>query len=87
MNTHLEAFDSQGQNPTNTGTSLGKGDIRAAQAPELVAAGGPPTHAEVHRDPVGDLNSDDDTVQPNGDQNAYNAILPPGSASAAPTTR
>jgi endonuclease/exonuclease/phosphatase family metal-dependent hydrolase len=79
VNTHLEAFDSQGQNPTNTGTSLGKGDIRAAQAQELVAAGGPADPAPKYTVIlVGDLNSDDDTVQPNGDQNAYNAILAAG---------
>jgi endonuclease/exonuclease/phosphatase family metal-dependent hydrolase len=76
VNTHLEAFDSSGQNTTNTGTSLGRGDIRAAQATELVSAGGPADPAPKY--PVillGDINSDDDTVQPNGDRNAYNALL------------
>jgi endonuclease/exonuclease/phosphatase family metal-dependent hydrolase len=79
VNTHLEAFDSSGQNPTNTGQSLGRGDIRAAQATELVSAGGPADPAPKY--PVillGDINSDDDTVQPNGDRNAYNALLAAG---------
>jgi hypothetical protein len=79
VNTHLEAFDSSGQNPTNTGQSLGRGDIRAAQATELVSAGGPADPAP--KNPVillGDINSDDDTVQPNGDRNAYNALLAAG---------
>jgi endonuclease/exonuclease/phosphatase family metal-dependent hydrolase len=79
VNTHLEAFDSSGQNPTNTGQSLGRGDIRAAQATELVSAGGPAD--PTPKKPVillGDINSDDDTVQPNGDQNAYRALLAAG---------
>jgi endonuclease/exonuclease/phosphatase family metal-dependent hydrolase len=79
VNTHFEAFDSSGQNPTNTGQSLGRGDIRAAQASELVGAGGPADPAPKY--PVllvGDLNSDDDTVQPNGDRNAYSAVLSAG---------
>ncbi len=97
VNTHLEAFDSSGQNPTNTGQSLGRGDIRAAQATELVSAGGPADPAPKY--PVillGDINSDDDTVQPNGDRNAYNALLAAGyserehqqpAVAAASTTR
>jgi endonuclease/exonuclease/phosphatase family metal-dependent hydrolase len=77
VNTHLEAFDSQGNNQTNQGTSLGKGDIRAAQAAQLVGPGG----AANSRRPVillGDMNSDDDTVANNGDRNAYNALLAGG---------
>jgi endonuclease/exonuclease/phosphatase family metal-dependent hydrolase len=77
VNTHLEAFDSQGNNQTNQGTSLGKGDIRAAQATQLVGPGG----AANSKRPVillGDMNSDDDTVANNGDRNAYNALLAGG---------
>jgi endonuclease/exonuclease/phosphatase family metal-dependent hydrolase len=77
VNTHLEAFDSQGSNTTNQGTTLGKGDIRAAQASQLVGPGG----AAKSKRPVillGDMNSDDDTVQPNGDRNAYMALTAGG---------
>jgi hypothetical protein len=76
VNTHLEAFDSSGQNPGSDGNSYGRGDIRAAQASQLFAAGGPATGKIVIL--VGDINSDDDTVQPNGDQNAYNALIAGG---------
>jgi endonuclease/exonuclease/phosphatase family metal-dependent hydrolase len=77
VNTHLEAFDSQGNNQTNQGTSLGKGDVRAAQATQLVGPGG----AANSKRPVillGDMNSDDNTVQPNGDRNAYTALTAGG---------
>ena len=77
VNTHLEAFDSEGTNTTNQGTTLGKGDIRAAQAAQLVGPGG----AANSTQPVillGDVNSDDDTVANNGDRNAYNALLAGG---------
>jgi endonuclease/exonuclease/phosphatase family metal-dependent hydrolase len=77
VNTHLEAFDSQGNNQTNQGTSLGKGDVRAAQAAQLVGPGG----AAKSKRPVillGDMNSDDNTVPNNGDRNAYNALLAGG---------
>jgi endonuclease/exonuclease/phosphatase family metal-dependent hydrolase len=77
VNTHLEAFDSSGQNPTNTGQSLGRGQIRAAQASELVGAGGPANTPGTDI-LVGDINSDDDTVQPNGDRDAYNVLLAAG---------
>jgi endonuclease/exonuclease/phosphatase family metal-dependent hydrolase len=77
VNTHLEAFDSSGSNTTNQGTTLGRGDIRAAQASQLVGPGG----AANSTGPVillGDMNSDDDTVQPNGDRNAYMALTAGG---------
>jgi endonuclease/exonuclease/phosphatase family metal-dependent hydrolase len=77
VNTHLESGDSQGSNQTNLGASLGKGDIRAAQARQLVGPGG----AAKSKKPVillGDINSDDDTVPDNGDRNAYNALLAAG---------
>jgi endonuclease/exonuclease/phosphatase family metal-dependent hydrolase len=77
VNTHLEAFDSQGNNQTNQGTSLGRGDVRAAQATQLVGPGGP---ANSKRPVIllGDMNSDDNTVQPNGDRNAYTALTAGG---------
>jgi endonuclease/exonuclease/phosphatase family metal-dependent hydrolase len=77
VNTHLEAFDSQASNTTNQGTTLGRGDIRAAQASQLVGPGGTANSTR----PVillGDMNSDDDTVANNGDRNAYNALLAGG---------
>jgi endonuclease/exonuclease/phosphatase family metal-dependent hydrolase len=77
VNTHLESGDSQGTNQTNLGASLGRGEIRAAQARQLVGPGG----AAKSKKPVillGDINSDDDTVPNNGDRNAYNALLATG---------
>lgn len=61
VNTHLEAF-----HPL----------IRAAQAQELVAPGGPAT-SDLPVILVGDLNSDDDTVQ-GPDQLAYQSLLAAG---------
>jgi endonuclease/exonuclease/phosphatase family metal-dependent hydrolase len=80
VDTHLEAFDSQGNNQTNQGTSLGKGDIRAAQAAQLVTnmPGGANRAGKIPTILLGDMNSDDDTVPNNGDRNAYNALLAGG---------
>jgi hypothetical protein len=61
VNTHLEAFQPL---------------IRAAQAQELVAPGGPAT-SDLPVVLVGDLNSDDDTVT-GDDQLAYQALLAAG---------
>ncbi|HXR60071.1 MAG TPA: endonuclease/exonuclease/phosphatase family protein [Solirubrobacterales bacterium] len=61
VNTHLEAFQPL---------------IRAAQAQELVAPGGPAT-SELPVVLVGDLNSDDDTVS-GDDQLAYGVLLAAG---------
>jgi endonuclease/exonuclease/phosphatase family metal-dependent hydrolase len=61
VNTHLEAFQPE---------------IRAAQASELVAPGGPAT-SELPVVLVGDLNSDDDTVE-GLDTLAYNLLLEAG---------
>jgi hypothetical protein len=61
VNTHLEAFQPL---------------IRAAQAQELVAPGGPAT-SDLPVVLVGDLNSDDDTVS-GPDQLAYQALLAAG---------
>jgi hypothetical protein len=66
VNTHLEAFDPATQMPS----------IRALQAGELVAPGGPATTG-LPVVLVGDLNSDDDTVEP-GDQQAYRTLLGAG---------
>lgn len=61
VNTHLEAFEPH---------------IRAAQAQELVAPGGPAT-SSLPVVLVGDLNSDDDTVS-GDDRLAYEALLAAG---------
>lgn len=66
VNTHLEAFDDAGQVPS----------IRALQAGELVAPTGPAT-SKLPVVLLGDLNSDDDTVEP-GDQQAYRTLLGAG---------
>jgi endonuclease/exonuclease/phosphatase family metal-dependent hydrolase len=66
VNTHLEAFDPATQVPS----------IRALQASELVAPGGPAT-TSLPVILLGDLNSDDDTVEA-GDQQAYRTLLAAG---------
>ena len=75
VNTHLEAFDPAALVPS----------IRALQAAELVAPGGPAT-SSLPVVLVGDLNSDDDTVEP-GDQQAYRRCSKRAWSSAAPTSR
>jgi endonuclease/exonuclease/phosphatase family metal-dependent hydrolase len=66
VNTHLESFDPASQVPS----------LRALQAGELVAPGGPAT-TKLPVVLVGDLNSDDDTVEP-GDRQAYEALVNAG---------
>jgi len=66
VDTHLESFDPSSEVPS----------IRARQAGELVAPGGPAT-SKLPVILVGDLNSDDDTVEP-GDQQAYRTLLAAG---------
>jgi len=66
VNTHLEAFDPAVLVPS----------IRALQAAELVAPGGPAT-GSLPVVLVGDLNSDDDTVSA-GDAQAYNTLVKAG---------
>jgi endonuclease/exonuclease/phosphatase family metal-dependent hydrolase len=66
VNTHLEAFDDETQVPS----------IRALQAGELVAKGGPAT-TKLPVILLGDLNSDDDTVAA-GDRQAYQALIKAG---------
>lgn len=68
VNTHLEAFDPRTVHPS----------VRALQAAELAAEGGPAT-GELPVVLVGDLNSDDDTVVPD-DQQAYRVLLAAGFA-------
>lgn len=67
VNTHLESFDPPQLVPS----------IRAQQAGELVAPGGPAAAGSLPVVLVGDLNSDDDTVSP-GDQQAYRVLLEAG---------
>ncbi len=67
VNTHLEAFDPSALHPS----------IRAQQAAELVAPGGPASPGDLPVVLVGDLNSDDDTVVPD-DQQAYRVLLNAG---------
>jgi endonuclease/exonuclease/phosphatase family metal-dependent hydrolase len=66
VNTHLEAFDDSNQVPS----------IRALQASELVAKGGPAT-TSLPVILLGDLNSDDDTVV-GGDRQAYQTLVKAG---------
>lgn len=66
VDTHLEAFDPATQVPS----------IRALQAGELVAPGGPAT-SKLPVILVGDLNSDNDTVEP-GDRQAYETLVAAG---------
>lgn len=61
VNTHLEAFEP---------------NVRAAQAAELVAPGGPAT-SDLPVVLLGDLNSDDDTVE-GADRLAYEALVAAG---------
>ncbi|HEX8857070.1 MAG TPA: endonuclease/exonuclease/phosphatase family protein [Thermoleophilaceae bacterium] len=68
VNTHLEAFDPRSVVPS----------IRAKQAGELVAPGGPAS-GDLPVVLLGDFNSDDDTVF-NGDQQAYNVLTGAGFA-------
>lgn len=78
VNLHFEAFDSDASNPTNLGTTLGKGEVRQAQARELTGPGGPAGKGKLPVILTGDLNSDDDTVAQNGDHLAYGAMVANG---------
>lgn len=66
VNTHLEAFDDSNEVPS----------IRAQQAAELVAKDGPAT-TSLPVILLGDLNSDDDTVE-GGDRQAYQTLVKAG---------
>lgn len=66
VDTHLEAFDPASEVPS----------IRGRQAAELVATGGP-ARSKLPVVLVGDLNSDNDTVEP-GDRQAYETLTAAG---------
>jgi endonuclease/exonuclease/phosphatase family metal-dependent hydrolase len=75
-NAHLEAFDnSPNGNPTNTGETLGNGEIREAQAKELIVGGGAASSRKLPVILLGDLNSDVKTEVKKGDGLAYRALL------------
>jgi endonuclease/exonuclease/phosphatase family metal-dependent hydrolase len=77
VDTHLEAFDNQTSNHTNQNTDVGNGQVRLAQAQELVAPGGPAT-GPLPVVLVGDLNSDVKTAIKPGDGKANQALLQTG---------
>lgn len=72
VDAHLEAFDNSATNPTNQNTSVGNGEIRAAQAKELA---GIATSGKLPTILVGDMNSDVKTKVKPGDELAYRALL------------
>jgi endonuclease/exonuclease/phosphatase family metal-dependent hydrolase len=75
VSTHLEAFDNNPTtNGTNTGKDVGNGQIREAQAKELLAKG-LPARSKLPVVLVGDLNSDVKTEVKKGDGLAYRALL------------
>ena len=78
VNTHLEAFDNQTSNTTNKGTSMSNGEVREAQAKELVRSGGPAARGKLPVILLGDLNSDVKTEVKPGDALAYTAMLGAG---------
>lgn len=77
VDTHLESFDDQASNPTNQGTDVGNGQIREAQARELIQKGGPAT-GKLPVILVGDLNSDVRTPLKPGDGLADRVLLNAG---------
>jgi endonuclease/exonuclease/phosphatase family metal-dependent hydrolase len=79
VDTHLESFDNQASNPTNRGTAVGNGEVREAQAQELIENGGPAT-GRLPVILVGDLNSDVKTPLKPGDALADKALLRAGFA-------
>ena len=77
VDAHLEAFDNQPANHRNNGGDVGNGEIREAQAKELVGTGGPAS-GKLPVILVGDLNSDVKTEVKPGDALAYKAVLHAG---------
>jgi endonuclease/exonuclease/phosphatase family metal-dependent hydrolase len=85
VDTHLESFDSNASNSTNTSATVGNGQIREAQAKELIAKGGPAT-GKLPVILVGDLNSDRKTAIKPGDGLADEALLNAGWAERSTAT-
>ncbi len=79
IDTHLEAFDNHASNHTNQDTDVGNGEVREAQAKELIAPRGPAT-GKLPVILVGDLNSDVKTPLKPGDGLADRALLNAGFA-------
>jgi endonuclease/exonuclease/phosphatase family metal-dependent hydrolase len=77
VNTHLEAFDNQTTNHTNQDTDVGNGEVRQAQANELIANGGPAS-STLPVVLLGDLNSDTMTPIKPGDEFADRDLLNAG---------
>jgi endonuclease/exonuclease/phosphatase family metal-dependent hydrolase len=81
VNTHFEAFDNQAVNQTSVGgvpgPDVGNGEVREAQAAELIAEGGPATGSK-RLILLGDLNSDVDTWINEGDELANQLLLDNG---------
>jgi endonuclease/exonuclease/phosphatase family metal-dependent hydrolase len=77
VDTHLESYDDQTSNPTSHGTGVGSGEIREAQAQEMIEKGGPAA-GKLPVILVGDLNSDVKTPLKPGDQLADQALLNAG---------
>ena len=77
VDTHLEAFDNQSANHTNQNTDVCTGEVRLAQAQQLVAPGGP-ADSQLPVVLVGDLNSDVNTALKPGDGKANQALLQSG---------
>jgi endonuclease/exonuclease/phosphatase family metal-dependent hydrolase len=78
VNVHFEAFDSTPSNLTNKNTTVGNGQIREAQAKELVGRGGPAAKGKLPVILVGDLNSDTTTEVKKDDGLAFRAVLGAG---------
>ena len=76
VNAHFEAFDnSPNGNTTNSGTTVGNGEVREAQAKELVSG---PGRSKLPVIALGDFNSDVKTEVKKGDGLAYRALLAGG---------
>jgi endonuclease/exonuclease/phosphatase family metal-dependent hydrolase len=85
VNSHFEAFDSNPKNHTNKGADVGNGEIRQAQASELVKVGGPAS-SKLPVILLGDFNSDVKTEVKKGDSLAYRALLKAGFADRSART-